>query len=163
MEDEFRKQINFYLVENERKIQEVWKLFSEEEIWMRPNDRTLSPANQLLHLSGNLSQWVLAKLGGSPDRRQRDAEFEARGGYTKNEIYSAFSEVLEKVKVQLPKSTDLCREVVVQGHQISELGVWIHMVEHLSYHTAQLIFFAKQLKAVEFDFYGDWDLNANDN
>lgn len=162
MQSEFRKQIKFYLEENERKIELVWAGFSEQEIWMRPNEQTLSPANQLIHLAGNLSQWVLAKLGGSPDHRERDEEFATRGGKTKEEIYGTFTTVLHNVYKQLEQPTDLCREVHVQGHRTSEIGVWIHMVEHLSYHTAQLIFFAKQVKGVEFDFYADWDLSATD-
>jgi len=155
---EFKKQILFYLEENEQKIQAVWQDFAEEDIWKRPNEKTLAPANQLIHLTGNIRQWVLTSLGGQPEVRERDAEFAIRGGKTKDDILHVFLEVLAFAKTQLEVAEDFLRPITVQGHQTTELGVWIHMAEHLSYHTGQLIFFAKQLNPREFDFYGDWDL-----
>jgi len=155
---EFKKQILFYLNENESKIQLVWQDLSEDDVWSRPNKETLAPANQLLHLTGNIRQWVLTSLAGHPEVRERDAEFAARGGNTKLDILTAFLEVLASAKTQLECADDLMRPIIVQGHQTSEMGVWIHMTEHLSYHTGQLIFFAKQVYPKQYDFYGDWNL-----
>jgi len=158
MVNEFKKQTLYYLSENEHKIQLVWQDLSEDDVWRRPNEETLAPANQLIHLTGNIRQWVLTSLGGHPEVRTRDAEFAARGGVKKKDILDAFSTVLASAKTQLERADDLLRPITVQGHKTSEMGVWIHMAEHLSYHTGQLIFFAKQLHPKQYDFYGDWDL-----
>ncbi len=158
MIEEFKQQIKFYLDENETKIKLVWEDLSEDDIWRRPNETTLAPANQLIHLTGNMRQWVLTSLGGQPEVRARDEEFAIRGGRTKADILDAFLEVLAFAKTYLQDADNLLRPITVQGHQTSELGVWIHMAEHLSYHTGQLVFFAKQLHPKQYDFYGDWDL-----
>lgn len=158
MIEEFKKQILFYLEENEHKIQLVWQDLSEDDVWRRPNETTLAPANQLIHLTGNIRQWVLTSLGGQPEVRTRDAEFAIRGGRSKAAILDAFLAVLAFAKTQLENADDLLRPITVQGHNTSEMGVWIHITEHLSYHAGQLIFFAKQLHPKQYDFYGDWEL-----
>ena len=52
---------------------------SVEEIWARPNEQTVSAGNLVLHLAGNVRQYILATLGGSPDLRERQEEFDATG------------------------------------------------------------------------------------
>jgi hypothetical protein len=61
------------------KIEQAVAPLAEEQLWWRPNEGSNSIANLLAHLHGNLSQWVLAGLGGEPFERHRDAEFAARG------------------------------------------------------------------------------------
>lgn len=43
------------------------KLLSEEEIWWRPNPASNSVGNLVLHLQGNVRQWIIAGLGGLAD------------------------------------------------------------------------------------------------
>ena len=160
MEAEFRRQIAFYLDDSYRKVERVWATLSEEQIWQRPNEQTLAPANQLIHLTGNMRQWVGTHLGGLTAIRMRDTEFAARGGQSKAEILTAFQEVFAFAKTRLAAADDFLTVHTIQGHATTELGVWVHMVEHLSYHVGQLVFFAKQLRGEEFGFYDDWNLTA---
>ena len=157
---ELRLQLRFYLEESERKIERVWADFTEEQIWWRPNEVIMAPANHLLHLNGNLSQWVLSAIGRKPDLRQRDAEFSARGGIAKTEIWTRFQATLREVKDLLSREEDWMQQHVIQGHSSSSLGVWLHMIEHLSYHTAQLVMLNKWLLGREPGLYDNWDLNA---
>src|SRR5438876_12015945 len=55
------------------------ELLSEEEIWWRPNEASNSAGNIVLHLCGNVHQWIISGLGGTPDTRERDKEFSERG------------------------------------------------------------------------------------
>lgn len=158
MEQEFKLRIKEYLLDNQLKIREVWSRLSEEQIWQRPNEECLAPANQLIHLTGNIRQWVLSNLGNAPDVRNRDAEFAARTGETKQEILAAFEQVLAKALQLLDQPHPLQKPLRIQGHDTTPIGVWIHMAEHLSYHTGQLVFFAKMLSPKPFDFYPDWAL-----
>ena len=48
----------------------------------------------------------------------------------------------------------------VQGFEFSGVGIIMHVVEHLSYHTGQIAFWAKYLKQVDLGFYADFDLNT---
>src|SRR5205085_2382135 len=52
---------------------------SDEEIWFRPNEQSNSMGNLVLHLCGNVGQYVLSGLGGAADHRRRPEEFSERG------------------------------------------------------------------------------------
>ncbi len=52
---------------------------SPEQIWWRPNSPSNSAGNLVLHLEGNVRQWIVSGLGGAADRRERDQEFSQRG------------------------------------------------------------------------------------
>ena len=158
MHQEFIQQIDFYLDENLRKIKIVWASLSEAEIWQRPNESCLAPANQLIHLSGNLRQWVGTALAGKPEVRTRDAEFAIREGKDKAVVLAHFVEEFAFAKTRLSQATQLLDKHTVQGHHTTEMGVWIHMAEHLSYHTGQLVYTAKSMRDIDFDFYGSWKL-----
>src|ERR1051325_2827445 len=60
--------------------------FPEADLWWRPNDASNSVGNLILHLAGNLRQWIVEGLGGIPTHRNRDAEFAARGSLAKHEL-----------------------------------------------------------------------------
>src|SRR5437773_6192165 len=51
---------------------------SDEQVWWRPNDASNSIGNLMLHLNGNVQQWLVAPFDGSEDRRNRPAEFAER-------------------------------------------------------------------------------------
>ena len=160
LSEELRRQLDYYLGESQRKIAEVWAELTEQQIWHRPNEQCLAPANQLLHLTGNMRQWVGTALRGLPEIRQRDAEFAARadGSYGKDAIYEAFDRELAALRARLMQATEWAAQHRIQGHATTELGIWVHQVEHLSYHTGQLIYTVKALTGCDFDFYGDWEL-----
>ena len=65
--------------ENLPHIAECLQHLSEEEIWWRPNSASNSAGNLVLHLCGNVRQWIIAGLGGVEDRRERDREFAEQG------------------------------------------------------------------------------------
>ncbi len=159
-ESEFRRTTGFYLRENLRKVEATWASLTAEQIWRRPNEHCLAPANQLIHLTGNLRQWVLSNLDGQPDVRERDAEFAGRTGPDKAQILADFQLVFEEVLRVLEAPIAPGAPLRIQGHDTTPVGVWVHVTEHLSYHTGQLIFFAKSLRGAPYDFYGGWDLNA---
>src|SRR5512136_2920824 len=76
------------------KIERCVALLSTEQIWWRPNPRCTSVGNILLHLCGNLSQWVLAGLGGAPFERHRHEEFAAVEGGDGAALLSRLREVV---------------------------------------------------------------------
>ena len=158
MTDTLRQELQFYLSESLRKVREAWTRLDEQQIWWRPNEACLAPANQLIHLTGNVRQWVGTALMQLDEVRTRDAEFAARGGLDKDQIFRAFEEQVHQMQQRLTEAQDWTSPHVVQGHPTTELGIWIHMVEHLSYHTGQLLYTVKAMTGEPFDFYADWDL-----
>src|SRR5690348_5023473 len=78
---EFLAQSRRYLAfEYPAKIQRCLDVLPADAIWRRDDDASNSIGNLLLHLSGNIRQWIVSGVGGAPDARRRSAEFDARGG-----------------------------------------------------------------------------------
>jgi uncharacterized damage-inducible protein DinB len=162
---EFKGQIARRMGESrERLIRCVGEL-SEAETWRRPNPASNSAGNLLLHLRGNLAQWVLSGVGGAEDRRARDAEFAAREGSGKEELLAELTRTIDAALDLLAGAgeEELLRVRGVQGHRVSGIGIFIHVTEHLSYHTGQIAFWTKLLKEKDLGFYAGADLNRGND
>src|SRR5574340_1055766 len=96
MQDRFREVCADYLGSFLWRIEAAVAVLSEEQIWWRPNGATNSVGNHLLHLQGNLSQWVLAGLGRLPYERHRQQEFAATGGPSKQQLLAGIRRVIEQ-------------------------------------------------------------------
>ena len=68
------------------RIRECVKRLNDEQIWTRSSDNENAVGNLMLHLAGNVRQWIIASVGGKPDVRVRDREFSARGDITAAEL-----------------------------------------------------------------------------
>jgi uncharacterized damage-inducible protein DinB len=134
---------------------------NDEEIWQRPNNSSNSIGNLILHLCGNITQYIISGLGGKTDERNRDSEFSAAGGLSKDELREKIkTTVNEAVKVMKNLSEDdLTRVKSLQGFNVSGIANIIHVVEHFSYHTGQITFWTKCLKDKDLGFYKGMDLN----
>ncbi len=134
---------------------------SEEDIWKRPNQSLNSVGNLILHLCGNMTQYVISSLGEAEDKRERELEFTTTSGYTKAELLQKLRETVEMAKRTINDASmeQLVRKRKVQGFYFSGIGVVLHAVEHYSYHTGQIAFWAKQLKNTDLGFYDGMDLN----
>ena len=73
--DESRR---YLLKENLPKIERCLESLTEEDVWWRPNEQSNSIGNLLMHLAGNLRQWIISGVGGADDVRQRAQEFDER-------------------------------------------------------------------------------------
>ncbi|HVN76856.1 MAG TPA: DinB family protein [Thermoanaerobaculaceae bacterium] len=129
------------------KIERSAGALSAEQIWWRPNAACNSVGNLLLHLAGNLSQWVLAGLGGRPYERHRPEEFAAAGGQDGAALLARLRGVVEACcgVVQALTPEDLQRTLVIQGTTGSGFAALLHTVEHMSYHTGQIVHITKEL------------------
>ncbi len=135
---------------------------SEEDVWKRPNDALNSVGNLILHLCGNITQYVISSLGETEDKRQRDIEFSTESGFSKKELHQKLTETVEAAKRIINDASieQLTRKREVQGFYFSGIGVVLHAVEHYSYHTGQIAFWTKQLKNTDLGFYDGMDLNV---
>jgi hypothetical protein len=126
-----------------------------EQIWMRGAENQNAVGNLVLHLNGNVRQWILSGVGGQPNARHRDEEFAARGGMEPKALGSllrqAVDEALEIIR-SLPPGR-LAEEVTIQGYDGTVLKAIFHVVEHFSGHTAQIIFITKMVTGEDLGFY----------
>jgi uncharacterized damage-inducible protein DinB len=132
-----------------------------DEIWARPNTQTVSAGNLVLHLAGNVRQYIIAALGGSPDLRERQAEFDSTGPMATADLIAHLEEAMEEASVVLDRidPARLLETHRVQGFVESGLSILVHVVEHFSYHTGQIAYIVKSRKNVDLGFYRGKDLN----
>lgn len=132
----------------------------EGHIWQRFNSNSNSLGNLILHLCGNMTQYVIASVGEVVDTRDRNTEFATRDGFTKTELIDKLKSTVEWVKQTILNATEnqLLKKRDVQGFNFSGMGCIIHAVEHYSYHTGQIAFRVKQLVDEQLGFYDGMDL-----
>lgn len=128
---------------------------SEAEVWWRPNEKSNSIGNLILHLCGNIRQWVIHGVDGAADQRNRPAEFAARESCSKAELLHNLESTLAEVdgvlaNLQLEK---LAEPRVIQGFNVTVLGAIFHVVEHFSYHTGQIIYITKVRTGEDLKFW----------
>jgi uncharacterized damage-inducible protein DinB len=146
-----------YLAEYLDKIERATAGLDDAALWRRANQRSNSIANLLLHLRGNLAQWVLGGLLGEPFERHRGAEFAAREGAGRAELLAALAETVGRVRAGIARldAAALDRPLTIQGYATDGRDALFHVVEHMSYHTGQIVMLAKELlpASVELEFY----------
>ena len=160
--DDYKKNICFRIDENLRMIELALKKVDDSELWQKPNSKLNSIGNLILHLCGNIVQYIHSGIGDLEDVRQRDAEFDKRYEIGKVQLLARLNKTVSEAKEYM-HSTDLenylkIREI--QGFELSGLGAVLHVVEHLSYHTGQIAFWVKYLKDEDLKFYDNMDLNT---
>jgi uncharacterized damage-inducible protein DinB len=128
---------------------------SEEDIWARGDDAQNAVGNLVLHLCGNLGQWIGTGVAGRPNTRQRDQEFAARGGVSKQELKQrlegAVADACSVVAAVPPQR--LLEKTVVQNYEVSVLDAIYHVVEHFAQHTGQIIYFTKLVTRQDLGYY----------
>lgn len=151
-----------YIDENTEKLNTCFNELEEADLWRRPNEYSNSPGNLILHLSGNIRQWVISSLGNIEDSRQREKEFAADGGYSKSELMEMLFSTVEEAKKIITNmdSKEILKKRKVQGQSYSGIAIILHVTEHYSYHTGQIIFWTKLLKNKDLGFYAGANLNV---
>jgi uncharacterized damage-inducible protein DinB len=137
------------------RIERCLEKLSDEEIWWRPAEESNSIGNLLLHLSGNVRQWISSGVGLQPDTRVRQVEFDERRQGTRAELLSRLKETLAEADAVLSalEPARLLEARHIQDSDVTVLEAVYHVVEHFSMHTGQIILLTKMLKAVDLRFY----------
>jgi uncharacterized damage-inducible protein DinB len=137
------------------KIERCLEKLTDEQIWWRSNPEANSIGNLLLHISGNARQWIVCGLGGEADKRERDAEFDERGGITRDELLSRVKRTVldvDRVLAALDPHR-LLDHYRIQGTEATALAAIFHVTEHFSMHTGQIILLTKMLANIDLVFY----------
>jgi uncharacterized damage-inducible protein DinB len=144
--ERFIERTRYYLgVEYPAKIRAALLAMPADRVWWRPNEHSNSAGNLVLHLCGNVRQWIVSGVGGQADARLRDLEFATRDGVPLAELLAHLERTLSEVDAVLaalpPGDLDASREI--QGRTTSVFSAIYHVVEHFSTHTGQIVWIAK--------------------
>ena len=137
------------------RIETCLKRLTEDQVWARGGENENAIGNLVLHLTGNVRQWIIASLGNDPLKRDRDSEFSARSGRTTAELLTALRDTVDRAAgIIAGLQTDhLARMYEIQNYHVSGVEVVYHVVEHFAQHTGQIIFATKMLAGSDLGFY----------
>jgi uncharacterized damage-inducible protein DinB len=132
---------------------------TEEQVWWRPNEASNSVGNLLLHLNGNVRQWLIASFNGVGDARNRPAEFAERQVIPPAVLLRTLGETMEEAAAVLSRLTeaDLTRTVLIQGYTVTGLDAVYHVVEHFGMHLGQILYVTKLVRGEGLGFYRELD------
>jgi uncharacterized damage-inducible protein DinB len=129
---------------------------NDEQLWQRPAAEMNSIANLLIHLCGNLRQWIVSGVGGEKDVRTRQAEFDDRSMRSKKELLAEFSQVIQRCDAVLAKADAkiLLSMRRIQGFDVQLLAAIFSTMAHLQGHVQEIIHMTRQLigPTYRFDF-----------
>jgi hypothetical protein len=137
------------------RIGDCLERLNDEQIWARGGANENAVGNLVLHLCGNVRQWILATVGRNPDVRRRDEEFAARGGWARDQLATQLrSTVCDAVAVlQNLQPERLGERVTVQNYHITVMEAIYSAVEHFSGHTGQILYATKLLTGEDLGYY----------
>lgn len=148
---------HFLQTEYRTKLRAAVEALPADALWWRANDQSNSVGNLLLHLNGNVRQWILSGIAGAPSTRNRSGEFDARSGASASELLAQLERTLDEVDAVLAglSEADLSTGRTIQGRDVTVLEVVYHVVEHFSMHMGQIILVAKLHAPGTVRFYED--------
>ena len=130
-----------------------------EQVWWRPNEASNSIGNLLLHLNGNVRQWLVASFNRQDDTRHRPAEFAGRDPIPARLLLDRLAATLDEAAAVLDRLTaaDLAAAMQIQGYSVTGLDAVYQVVEHFGRHYGQIIYITKMLRGQDLGFYKELD------
>ena len=139
------------------KIRQCLHVLPPDALWHRTDADSNSIGNLLLHLEGNVRQWIITSVGGQPGERHRSAEFAAVEGVDAEELFRGLRETLDQADAVIAgmSTADLQTRRTIQGREVSVFDAIYHVVEHFALHTGQIILLTKRYQPGAIHFYED--------
>ena len=127
---------------------------NDEQVWWRPKTELNSIGNLILHLCGNVRQWIVSGIGGVADIRNRPAEFAERGPIAKEELLYRLSKVVDEAKTVLRRLT--ARQLLdvrrIQASEVTGLAAIFNSVPHFRGHTQEIIHMTREQLGAAYRF-----------
>jgi len=130
-------------------------LLSDEQVWESIGKPETSVANLVLHLCGNVGEWIIANIGGEQDMAPRNEELAARGGLNGKRLSGQLSTAVMRAMTILDtvSSDRLTERLTIRNYDLSVFEAIYHVVEDFSMHAGQIMLITRLLtgKAPEFE------------
>jgi hypothetical protein len=136
------------------KIHHCLDQLSDEQVWWRPSPQMNSIANLMLHLAGNIRQWLVAGIGGARDERNRPAEFADRSNRTRRELSAVLSAAVGDADKALAKLTadQLTARRRIQGFDTTVIDAIFDCSTHFQGHVQEIIHMTRQQLGPKYRF-----------
>lgn len=159
----FLERSRYYLAEEyPTKIRQCVAALPEGALWQRANESSNSIGNLLLHLAGNVRQWIVGGVGRLPVERDRAQEFAAREGPDAPTLLENLELAVREADAVLAalSDEDLLRPCTIQDRETNVLAAIYHVVEHFAMHSGQIVLLTKARAPGTIHFYDDSAWNA---
>ncbi len=135
---------------------------TDEQVWWRPNGASNSVGNLLLHLNGNVRQWLIASFTHLEDARDRPAEFDRREPIPAFSLLEQLGATMQEASEVLSRlaEIDLLTLFEIQGYRVSGLEAVYQVVEHFGMHYGQILYVAKMLSGEDLGLYSELNKNG---
>lgn len=135
-------------------IRHCFNQLNVDQVWWRPDEKMNSVANLVLHVCGNMHQWIVAGVGGARNTRRRQREFDERGPFDKADLLQKLDDTLHEVNAVLEKLTPglLAETRRIQAHEVTCLQAILHSMAHLRGHTQEMIHITRTQLGDEYRF-----------
>lgn len=154
-ETEFITETRRVLSEGMRKIEHCLAQLDDAQIWWRPRPEMNSIANLMLHLSGNLRQWIVSGVGCIADTRNRPKEFADRSSRSKAQVLAILKKVVAEAETTLAalKPEELIQKRRIQGHDVTVMGAIMDTIPHFRGHVQEIIHMTREQLGEKYRFY----------
>jgi hypothetical protein len=118
---------------------------SDDDIQWRQSESHNSIQNVILHLCGNVQQWILHGVGGEPDHRNRPAEFTDRAPRSRDELASLLRQTFarcDKVLAEFPPRR-LLETRRIQSFEVNVLAAILDTASHFVGHQHQIVYITR--------------------
>ena len=134
-----------HLTDRIERIRHCLGQLDDEQVWWRPHASMNPVGNILLHLCGNLRQWIVSGVSGVPDTRDRPAEFAERGPIPRDELIRRLEAVAAEADAALAALDEarLLEPRRIQGFDETVLSAIWGSLEHLSGHVQEIVYITR--------------------
>lgn len=162
----------FLLFSRDKLLKQYWprlracvESLTDEQIWWRPNPSSNSIGNLVLHLNGNVRQWLVDSFNRQEDHRDRPAEFAAAGQLSGAELLTRLDATLLEARFVLDRlgEADLLAPMEIQGYHLHGLDAVYQVVEHFGLHYGQIAYITKMLRDQDLGFYKELNKTGRAN
>jgi uncharacterized damage-inducible protein DinB len=146
---------NYLRNDHLRRIELAIAPLTLDQIWWRPNEASNSIGNLMLHLAGNVRQWILGGVASEEMTRDRNFEFATREQRSVEDLRAILRSAVEDACAVIEQVTDLelAEPRTIQRFDTTVFGAIYHVVEHFAMHTGQIILLAKAQTGKDAGFY----------
>jgi uncharacterized damage-inducible protein DinB len=133
-----------------KKVHALVEPLTDDQIWTRPYPYGNSIGHLLLHLTGNLSYYIGAEIGGTEYVRNRPLEFTDTSRALKAVLLKMFDGTIAMVAATLQKQSESDWSAGYTAKGFEDCGdrftAILRCASHISHHTGQIIYLCKELE-----------------